>query len=185
VALAEALAPYAWYKHHESLARMRRAVGVRRAAGVTPGTASASVPPAAMTGNAPKTPGAAGGPGNKVLLALAAVVPLVLIPLAGILVVQRVGLGHKPPPAETVVTEPATPPPATTEVPAAATTATATPIPTETEAPPPVPAVTASASEPSPSAMPVEPLPAAAAPTPVAQPVRVVPRKRSILQQRN
>jgi serine/threonine-protein kinase len=165
VALAEALAPYAWYKHHESLARMRRAVGVRRP-GVTPGTVSASVPPAAMTGNAVHTQGSAVGPGHKVLLVLAAVVPLVLIPLAGILVVQRVAIGHRPPaappPTDTVL---AAPPPST----AAAITAP--------------PASTPSAPDPSTAPTAVDEVPTTA-PSPTAQPVRVPPRKRSILQQR-
>lgn len=184
VSLAEAIAPYAWYKHHESLARMRRAVGVRRAGGVTPGTASASVPPAAMTGNAAKTQDGAGGPGNKVLLALAAVVPLVLIPLAGILVVHRVGMGHKPPPEETQTSAQATPAP--TELPAAATTTTPAPVPsptetaaqaTPTETVPVVPPPSAAAD------VPVDP-PPTTAPSPTTQPVRAPPRKRSILQQR-
>jgi hypothetical protein len=184
VSLAEAIAPYAWYKHHESLARMRRAVGVRRAGGVTPGTASASVPPAAMTGNAAKTQDGAGGPGNKVLLALAAVVPLVLIPLAGILVVQRVGMGHKPPPEETQTSAQATPTP--TELPAATITMTPAPVPSPTE--------TAAQAAPT-ETVPVVPPPSAAAdvsvdpqpttaPSPTTQPVRALPRKRSILQQR-
>jgi len=181
VALAEALAPYAWYKHPESLARMRRAVGVRRPR-VTPGTSSASVPPAAVTGNAAKiTHGGAGGPGNKVLLGLAAVVPLVLIPLAGILVVQRVGMGHRPPPPDTQTSAPATP--ATTEVPAAATTTTPEPTtaPTETAAQP-APVETVAVVPSASAAIPVEELPTASSPT--WQPVRAPPKKRSILQQR-
>jgi serine/threonine-protein kinase len=198
VALAEALAPYAWYKHHESLARMRRAVGVRR----SPGTASASVPPASVTGNAAKTHGD-GVPGNKVLLALAAVVPLVLIPLAGILVVQRVGMGHRPPAEETRTSAPATP--TSTELPAEATalppTPAPAPTPTETAAQtaptetlavaPPSAAATITAPpgsaqdapDPGGAAIPVEELPTSA-PSPTAQPVRVPPKKRSILQQR-
>ena len=206
VALAEALAPYAWYKHHESLARMRRAVGVRQ----SPGTASASVPPASVTGNAAKTHGD-GVPGNKVLLALAAVVPLVLIPLAGILVVQRVGMGHRPPAEETPTSAPATPTspstPTTTELPAEATalppapTPAPTPTPTETAAQaepsealavaPPTAAATIAAPpgsaqdapDPGGAPIPVEELPTSA-PSPTAQPLRVPPRKRSILQQR-
>jgi serine/threonine-protein kinase len=176
VALAEALAPYAWYKHHESLARMRRSVGVRRP-GVTPGTSSASVPPAAMTGSAVKAPGHDGGPANKVLLALAAVVPLVLIPLAGILVVQRVGLAHRPPaePTQTAAQEVPSPsaelPAETTPVPASA----APPAPTDTVLVVPPPSVTATT--------PAEEIPATA-PSPTAQPVHVPPKKRSILQQR-
>jgi serine/threonine-protein kinase len=223
VSLAEALAPYAWYKHHESLARMRRAVGVRRA-GVTPGTSSASVPPAAMTGHAAKTQADSSGAGHKVLLALAAVVPLVLIPLAGVLVVQRVGLGHRP---ATETSSQAMPPPterpaATTAASAAATTAptastatasaatastatasTATastaPTPTETAAPAAPDTATAPASASAASPAPAETAPATAAPggttvsveelpattpSPTAQPVRVPPKKRSILQQR-
>ena len=183
VALAEALAPYAWYKHHESLARMRRAVGVRR----SPGTASASVPPASVTGNAARTQGDA-APGNKVLLALAAVVPLVLIPLAGILVVQRVGMGHRPPAEETQTSAPATPP---APIPTPTETATQ-PAPTEAVAvaPPSVaasiaapPASTEGAQDPGGAPIPVEELPTSA-PSPTAQPGRVPPKKRSILQQR-
>jgi tRNA A-37 threonylcarbamoyl transferase component Bud32 len=185
VALAEALAPYAWYKHHESLARMRRAVGVRRG----PGTASASVPPAAVTGNAAKTQSETGGTGNKVLLALAAVVPLVLIPVAGVLLVQRVGLGHRP--TETQTSVPATMelPAASTELPAAASTTpptpSAAPTPTETASTaPPAPTETSTQSAPNPgAAIPVEQLPTSA-PSPTAQPVHVPPKKRSILQQR-
>jgi serine/threonine-protein kinase len=184
VSLAEALAPYAWYKHHESLARMRRAVGVRRA-GATPGTSSASVPPAAMTGHAVKTHDPAATPANKVLLALAAVVPLVLIPLAGILVVQRVGLGHKPPPQATTATATA----ATSET--VTTAAASVPLPAETVAEPASPSPTPPPSDPAlvaspPSAattLPTEEIPATT-PPPTAQPARVPPRKRSILQQR-
>jgi serine/threonine-protein kinase len=186
VALAEALAPYAWYKHHESLARMRRAVGVRRP-GVTPGTVSASVPPAAMTGNAVHTQGSAVGPGHKVLLVLAAVVPLVLIPLAGILVVQRVGIGHRP------TTEPTQTSAANTAPAPTPTETAATPPPTDTvlAAPPPStaaaitapPASTPSAPDPSTAPAAVDEVPTTA-PSPTAQPVRVPPKKRSILQQR-
>jgi hypothetical protein len=175
VSLAEALAPYAWYKHHEALARMRRAVGVRRQA--TPGTSSASVPPAAMTGNGVRPQGD-GGAANKVLLALAAVVPLVLIPLAGFLVVQRVGMGHRPPIPDPVPT---------------ATETAAQPAPTEAVlvVPPPSAAMaitapsasTQSAPDPGGAPIPVEELPTMA-PSSTAQPVRVPPKKRSILQQR-
>ncbi len=186
VTLAEALAPYAWYKHHESLARMRRAVGVRR----SPGTASASVPPAAVTGNSQKTQSDGSGPGHKVLLALAAVVPLVLIPLAGILVVQRVGLAHRPPAEDTPPSATAAPTPTPTETaapPSATTTVAVVPPPsaaTATAAPPASsPGVAEPGADPGGAPIPVEELPTTA-PSPTAQPVHVPPKKRSILQQR-
>jgi serine/threonine-protein kinase len=209
VSLAEALAPYAWYKHHESLARMRRAVGVRRA-GVTPGTSSASVPPALMTGHAVKPPADSSGAGHKVLLALAAVVPLVLIPLAGVLVVQRVGLGHRPVDAEkstqgmpsatelpAATTAAGTAAAPTTVTPTAAATATAPAevtvpaSPSDTAATPPSaipataapPATAQATAAPGGTTVSVEELPTTA-PPPTAQPVHVPPKKRSILQQR-
>jgi serine/threonine-protein kinase len=228
VSLAEALAPYAWYKHHNTLTRMRRAVGTRHGA-MTPGTTSASVPAAVKTGSSTQIGmrDRDGGTGRKVLLGLAALVPLVLIPLAGIFVVQRIG--HKPAEATHATAEPlpaaapdtaavatvtamatAAAPAVTTTAaetataPAAATATEAPTAPASTQAvapppePPPSAAPAPTPEPPTPAPQPTTPtisadqLPVAPAtettqtpPTPQAtQPVRVPPKKRSILQQR-
>ena len=194
VELAEALAPFAWYKHHESLARMRRTVAVRAARSVPPGTSSHSVPAAVRHDTGSRTTGQTGTPaGTKVLLGIAAAVPLLILPIAAVLVVHRSGSTAAQPPAVTATlapasAEPSTPvatavttlaPPATTTEPAATAAplplvASETPSATTTAPPEVASAATARATE----TAPVATVPATHATH--APP----PSKRSILQQR-
>ncbi|HEY8087990.1 MAG TPA: protein kinase, partial [Polyangiaceae bacterium] len=191
VELAEALAPFAWYKHHEALARMRRTVAVRAARSVPPGTSSHSVPAAVRQDTGSRTTGQTGTPaGTKVLLGIAAAVPLLILPIAAVLVVHRSGSTATQPPAATMTIAPASaqttepvatavttlaPPPTTAEPPAAATLSapSASEPPSASAAPPEVVSV----------ATPTETAPIATAPA--AHPTHAPPpSKRSILQQR-
>ena len=204
VDLAEALAPFAWYKHHESLARMRRTVAVRGARSMPPGTSSHSVPAAVRHDTGNRTTGQTGTPaGTKVLLGIAAAVPLLILPIAAVLVVHRSAGTAAQPPAATVTIAPAS---AQTSEPVATTVTTLAPPATATEPaatatqPPPVASETPSATatpEVASAAPPAETgtAMATAAPTATeAPPVATVPAtrathapppsKRSILQQR-
>ncbi len=211
--LAEAIAPFAWYPHAESLARMRHALGARGRSGEhsAPGTTSAAIVPpprASTTAGATQT-----GAGTKVLIVLAATVPLLLVALAGTFVVRSMNIGRHEPAAtgagavsaSTGATEPQPPP-----VVAATETATATSVATAPPAQPPEPA-SAPPAEPSaahqttaaptaPAAAPTAPATAAQTPTapavtsppvthpawqPAPQPVKVPTSKRSILDKRN
>jgi serine/threonine-protein kinase len=207
VSLAEALAPYAWYKHHESLARMRRTVGHRGHRSIPPGTSSNSVPAAVRVDTSNRTTAGSGSGGasieTRVLLGLAAAIPLAIIPLAAFVVMHRSSSESAPPqPAETV--QVAATVAATTASAASAATASATTT-QPAEPPPPPPEATSAAPEPSgapPSASAADGASTLTTPTPSAAPSETSahspatagspgatrqhapPSKRSILQQR-